>query len=101
MRLNSQLILVTCLSQLAAVEGQFSNWQDSQVNTSICLWYQPRGTYLAYMNTSLQGFSIYYSLAALVRDTVYLDGGSIWWSPGLANGQIGKPVNNGKLLFGL
>lgn len=75
MRLNSQLILVTCLSQLAAVEGQFSNWQDSQVNTSMCLWYQPR--------------------AALVRDTVYLDGGSIWWSPGLANGQIGKPVNNG------
>lgn len=36
--------------------------------------------------------------AALVRDTVYLDGGSIWWSPGLASGKVGKPVNNGKRL---
>ncbi|KAG5981128.1 hypothetical protein E4U55_003264 [Claviceps digitariae] len=30
-----------------------------------------------------------------MRDTVYLDGGSIWWSPGFAGGDVGKPVNNG------
>ncbi|KAG6028592.1 hypothetical protein E4U41_000632 [Claviceps citrina] len=75
MRPNTRRILATCLSILSTAKCQFNNWQESQVNTSICFWLQPR--------------------AALVRDTVYLDGGSIWWSPGLANGGVGKPVNNG------
>ncbi|KAG6121252.1 hypothetical protein E4U13_005153 [Claviceps humidiphila] len=75
MRLSAQLILGTCLASLPTVKCQFNNWQDSQVNTSICFWLQPR--------------------AALVRDTIYLDGGSIWWSPGLADGSVGQPVNNG------
>ncbi|KAG5913996.1 hypothetical protein E4U42_000738 [Claviceps africana] len=72
MRRNSQLILAAWLSALSTVNCQFNNWEDSQVNTSICHWLQPR-----------------------LRDTVYLDGGSIWWSPGFANGTIGEPVNNG------
>lgn len=33
--------------------------------------------------------------AALVRNTVYLDGGSIWWMPGLASGELGRLVNGG------
>ncbi|EFY92649.1 hypothetical protein MAC_01285 [Metarhizium acridum CQMa 102] len=28
--------------------------------------------------------------AALIRDTVYLDGGTIWWNPGLASGKFGN-----------
>ncbi|KAG5950050.1 hypothetical protein E4U53_005521 [Claviceps sorghi] len=72
MRLGSQQILAAWLSTLSTVKCQFNNWEDSQVNTSICHWIQPR-----------------------LRDTVYLDGGSIWWSPGFANGTIGEPVNNG------
>lgn len=33
--------------------------------------------------------------AALIRDTVYLDGGNIWWSPGLASGEQVQPVDEG------
>ncbi|KAG6003167.1 hypothetical protein E4U21_002281 [Claviceps maximensis] len=77
MRPRGQLILATWLCTLSRIQCQFNNWQDLQVNTSICSWIQPR--------------------AALVRDTVYIDGGSIWWSPGFAGGNIGEPVNNGNL----
>jgi hypothetical protein len=34
--------------------------------------------------------------AALVRDTVYIDGGDIWWSPGMASGDYGRPFSEGK-----
>ncbi|OAQ89884.1 galactose oxidase/kelch, beta-propeller [Purpureocillium lilacinum] len=57
--------------------AQFTNWQQHQINTSICYWIQPR--------------------AALIRDTVYLDGGDIWWSPGLDSGKLGTVVNDGNL----
>jgi hypothetical protein len=33
--------------------------------------------------------------AAVIRDTVYLDGGYLWWVPGLADGTYGAPVNDG------
>ncbi|KND88719.1 hypothetical protein TOPH_06648 [Tolypocladium ophioglossoides CBS 100239] len=55
--------------------AQFSNWVPHQINTTICYWEQPR--------------------AALIRDIVYLDGGNIWWSPGLDSGQVGTVVNPG------
>ncbi|KAF7559910.1 hypothetical protein G7046_g4238 [Stylonectria norvegica] len=55
--------------------AQFTNWAANQINTEICVWYQPR--------------------AALVRDMVYLDGGDIWWMPGLNDGTLGTAVNNG------
>ncbi|KAF4592525.1 Galactose oxidase/kelch, beta-propeller [Ophiocordyceps camponoti-floridani] len=63
----------------AALQGrtaaQLGGWQDNQINTTICYWKQPR--------------------AALIRDTVYLDGGELWWSPGLASGSLGPPTNQG------
>lgn len=37
--------------------------------------------------------------AALIRDTVYLDGGDIWWSSGLASGKFGPPLNQGKFII--
>ncbi|PNY28644.1 Uncharacterized protein TCAP_01431 [Tolypocladium capitatum] len=59
----------------AASVAQFSNWVPHQINTTICYWGQPR--------------------AALIRDIVYLDGGTIWWSPGLDSGVFGTVVNPG------
>lgn len=55
--------------------AQFSDWQTGQISTEICTWEQPR--------------------AALIRDTIYLDGGTIWWVPTLNDGSLGRPVDNG------
>jgi hypothetical protein len=33
--------------------------------------------------------------AGVVRDTVYIDGGYLWWEPGLADGTYGTPVSDG------
>ncbi|PHH92811.1 hypothetical protein CDD83_4970 [Cordyceps sp. RAO-2017] len=66
------------LASLAApVVAQLGPWQDHQINTTICFWKQPR--------------------AALLRDTVYLDGGNIFWTPGLDSGVLGDAVNLGNL----
>ncbi|OAA48385.1 Galactose oxidase/kelch, beta-propeller [Metarhizium rileyi] len=70
MKFSSTAKSAICIGLSVLSNAQFSNWQSNQVNTSICLWIQPR--------------------AALIRDTIYLDGGSIWWSPGLASGEIGN-----------
>ncbi|KAK3898113.1 hypothetical protein C8A05DRAFT_38314, partial [Staphylotrichum tortipilum] len=51
-----------------------ATWQPNQVNTRICQWQQLR--------------------ASVLRDTVYLDGGSLWWQPGFADGSAGRPVND-------
>jgi hypothetical protein len=32
----------------------------------------------------------------VVRDTVYMDGGNIWWLPGLADGSYGAVTTDGK-----
>ncbi|PFH57313.1 hypothetical protein XA68_15226 [Ophiocordyceps unilateralis] len=69
------LLLSLVVSQAGRTVAQFNNWQDHQINTTICYWKQPR--------------------AALIRDTVYLDGGDIWWSPGLDSGSVAAPSNQG------
>jgi hypothetical protein len=64
------------LATLAAqVTAEFSSWDKNEINTTICNWKQPR--------------------AALVRDVVYLDGGDVWWSPGLDDESVGTPKNTG------
>ncbi|KAK7417379.1 hypothetical protein QQX98_004656 [Neonectria punicea] len=55
--------------------AQFDTWQDGQISTEICIWEQPR--------------------AALIRDMIYLDGGNIWWTPGMDDGSAGTAVDNG------
>ncbi|KAH7160955.1 hypothetical protein EDB81DRAFT_879293 [Dactylonectria macrodidyma] len=55
--------------------AQFTNWQEDQISTEICTWEQPR--------------------AALLRDMIYLDGGTIKWTPRFRDGKIGTPVDNG------
>jgi hypothetical protein len=34
-------------------------------------------------------------IAAVVRDTVYIDGGYLWWEPGMADGTHGPAVSDG------
>ncbi|KAK3324706.1 hypothetical protein B0T19DRAFT_444102 [Cercophora scortea] len=65
------LALVTAFASTALGEA---NWPSNQVNTTICQWQQLR--------------------AAVLRDTVYLDGGSLWWLPGFNDGSYGATVND-------
>ncbi|KAK3390835.1 hypothetical protein B0H63DRAFT_123895 [Podospora didyma] len=59
--------VVTAFASLA--QGQ-SKWASNQVNTTLCRWQQFR--------------------AAVVKDTIYFDGGSSWWIPGLSDGSLGS-----------
>ena len=34
-------------------------------------------------------------IAAVIRDTVYLDGGYLWWQAGLADGTLGSLIADG------
>ncbi|KAL2024610.1 hypothetical protein VTK56DRAFT_7653 [Thermocarpiscus australiensis] len=63
------LALLTASASLAA--GQ-AVWDSNQVNTTICQWQQLR--------------------AHVIRDTVYLDGGTLFWQQGFADGTIGAPL---------
>ncbi|EGR52661.1 uncharacterized protein TRIREDRAFT_119556 [Trichoderma reesei QM6a] len=60
---------------LQPIQAQFSNWADDQINTTICIWTEPR--------------------AALIRNKIYLDGGNINWLPGLKDGSNGPVVSSG------
>ncbi|KAH8200673.1 hypothetical protein TruAng_005137 [Truncatella angustata] len=64
---------VTCWALAASVaslaSAQYSGWIDNQVNATMCSWQNPR--------------------VAVMRDTAYIDGGWIWWTPGLADGTPG------------
>jgi hypothetical protein len=37
--------------------------------------------------------------AGVIRDAVYLDGGYLWWEPGMADGSLSLPVADGNELF--
>jgi hypothetical protein len=54
---------------LVAVDGQQSGWRENQVNATMCAWRALR--------------------AATINDTVYLDGGFLYWRPGMADGSLG------------
>lgn len=88
----SKLILFLSFLVFDLVSAQFSNWVEHQVNTTICTWSNLRGTPIAAL--CLRSANI--SIAALIRDTVYLDGGSLWWLPGLDDGTNGGVVNQGQ-----
>ena len=34
-------------------------------------------------------------LAAVIRDTVYIDGGYLFWEPGMSDGSYGAPTSDG------
>ncbi|KAK4163236.1 RING finger protein B [Cladorrhinum sp. PSN259] len=54
--------------------GQTSGWAANQISTTICTWSQMR--------------------TAVLRDTVYIDGGELFWSPGLSTGETGAVAND-------
>jgi hypothetical protein len=49
----------------------------SQVNVSMCNWAQLR--------------------ANVIRDTIYLNGGALWWLPGQSDGTYASPANDGNV----
>lgn len=73
-RLPSLAALAALASQASA---QLDMWQPDQVRSSICTWEQPR--------------------AAILRDTIYIDGGDIWWTPYFADGSAGAVTNDGNI----
>lgn len=82
-RLSSHTMLSPGVLALAAtcahvVTAQQAGWASNQVNATMCNWQQPR--------------------AALVKDTVYIDGGYLWWTPGLSTGEYGVPTQDGNPL---
>ncbi|ESZ93478.1 hypothetical protein SBOR_6127 [Sclerotinia borealis F-4128] len=58
--------------------GQEAGWIPDQVNTTMCYWTSPR--------------------AAVVRDTFYLDGGELFWEPGMNDGSYDDPRPDGNPL---
>ncbi|KAK0701845.1 hypothetical protein B0T26DRAFT_757823 [Lasiosphaeria miniovina] len=71
------LAVVTAYASVA--RGQ-STWPSNQVDTTLCQWQQPR--------------------AAVVQDTVYMDGGRLWWLPGFDDGTLG-PITSDDNPLGL
>ncbi|KAH9908591.1 hypothetical protein F4778DRAFT_353408 [Xylariomycetidae sp. FL2044] len=54
--------------------GQQSGWQEGQQNATMCMWQAPR--------------------AAVLKDTVYIDGGYLYWVPGMTDGSYGAPTQD-------
>ncbi|AEO60577.1 hypothetical protein MYCTH_2309903 [Thermothelomyces thermophilus ATCC 42464] len=70
--------LVAWLTTLSApVALAQAVWQPNQVSTRICYWQQLR--------------------AAVLHDTVYLDGGALYWEPRFADGSAGVPTFDNNL----
>lgn len=57
-----------------SVTGQRSGWLDGQINSTLCRWYDFR--------------------VATLKDKVYLDGGHLYWVPGMADGSLRPPVDD-------
>ncbi|KAI0404594.1 hypothetical protein F4802DRAFT_615466 [Xylaria palmicola] len=72
------LITAAVVGYPSQVNGQQSGWVQSQVNATMCAWRQLR--------------------AAQLKDTAYLDGGLLYWTPGLADGSYGLPEQDGNPL---
>ncbi|KAL2007651.1 hypothetical protein VTN00DRAFT_7633 [Thermoascus crustaceus] len=70
------LYLFTGIVVLAHLEVAFAQIDYSSIiNQSMCTWEQPR--------------------VNIIRDTIYLDGGYLWWQLGKSDGQYGIPQSGG------
>ncbi|KAF4637195.1 hypothetical protein G7Y89_g887 [Cudoniella acicularis] len=58
--------------------AQAAGWTAGEVNTTMCQWVNPR--------------------AAVIRDTLYIDGGILWWQPGMSDGTYGTAISDGNPL---
>ncbi|KAI1339499.1 hypothetical protein F5Y15DRAFT_382727 [Xylariaceae sp. FL0016] len=72
---KSRIAWLTLTTGFASiVRSQQSGWQQNQVNATMCTWAAPR--------------------AAQLKDTVYMDGGYLFWVPGMADGSYGLPTQD-------
>ncbi|KAK0637168.1 hypothetical protein B0T17DRAFT_613795 [Bombardia bombarda] len=71
---SSGLGIVALVTAFASIAQGQSTWLANQVNTTLCQWQQLR--------------------VAVLHDTVYMDGGSMWWLPGLSDGSYGGLRND-------
>ncbi|TVY88458.1 Kelch repeat-containing protein [Lachnellula willkommii] len=76
--IRSQSILLAVGLFAKQCVAQAAGWQAGQVNTTMCYWDSPR--------------------AGVIRDTLYIDGGMLWWLPGMSDGSYGDPVSDGNPL---
>ncbi|KAH8884777.1 hypothetical protein GQ53DRAFT_770595 [Thozetella sp. PMI_491] len=74
--LKSMLASLAAIASPASLMSRETGWSADEVNTTMCYWEQPR--------------------AIVVRDTLYLDGGDLWWMPGLSTGEYGSVVDDRK-----
>ncbi|ETS82513.1 hypothetical protein PFICI_04389 [Pestalotiopsis fici W106-1] len=58
----------------AVTNAQASGWAEGQVNATMCAWQNPR--------------------AAQIRDTLYIDGGYLFWVPGMSDGTYGPATQD-------
>ncbi|RDW58120.1 kelch repeat protein [Coleophoma cylindrospora] len=72
LRMPLRFVLVIIALCVITANAQQSGWQANQINATLCQWQSPR--------------------AAVVRDALYIDGGYLWWVPGLADGTYGPPT---------
>lgn len=76
--------------------AQQAGWIDKEVNTTMCYWANPRGTLILTFE-----FSVFLlnptdqEIAGVIRDTLYIDGGYLWWNPGLSDGSYAGPTADG------
>ncbi|KAL7975150.1 hypothetical protein HDV63DRAFT_391421 [Trichoderma sp. SZMC 28014] len=70
MALNHKTKSVLRAFFLSLVQTRLVDGAAKQINTTICTWEAPR--------------------AAIIRDKIYLDGGELFWLPGLDDGSFGQ-----------
>jgi len=68
-----------------------ATWAKGQVNTTICEWQQLRGERF---RVQCPQWCPNFVAAHVVRDTVYMDGGSIWWLPGMDDGTFAPTIKD-------
>ncbi|RWQ98209.1 hypothetical protein C8Q69DRAFT_458087 [Paecilomyces variotii] len=73
---EKMLFLLASIALMLCDKGVAVGWENN-VNISICNWQQLR--------------------ANIIRDTIYLDGGSTWYRYGESDGQWGQLVNDGNV----
>ncbi|KAK4449938.1 RING finger protein B [Podospora aff. communis PSN243] len=71
---GSGLGVLAAVTAYGVVANGQATWEANQVNTTICQWQQLR--------------------AHVVRDTVYMDGGRMWWLPGLSDGSYAAAISD-------
>jgi len=76
--INLQLSLLATATLMRLCAGQASGWELDQGSTTMCYWTTPR--------------------AAVIRDTLYVDGGLLWWQSVLKNGSLGSQIGDGNPL---